>query len=431
MILVLYNLLLLLALGAATPYWLFRVLTEGKYREGFWERLGRVPAGLRAAGQGKRTIWVHAVSVGEVTAVSRLVEQLDAVAPEYRVVISTTTRTGQQLARARFGHGRCFYYPLDLPWAVRQSLRVLRPAILVLAESEFWPNMLAACRRAHVPVAVVNGRVSDRSLPRYLRLRRVWRPFLEVLTLLQAQSETDARRFIQIGVPAARVQVGGNLKFDVRPPAAAAIVDALRRNLPAGAPVLVCGSTLEGEEAILLDAWSGVLQQTPNAVTVVAPRHPERFAAVGELVARRGLSLTRRSQWMEQPGPLAPGSVFLLDSIGELAAVYGLGAVAFVGGSLVPAGGHNPLEPAQCGVAVVMGEHYENFRGSVELLRAHNAITLTSPEALEGTLRSLFSEPDRAVALGVRAKTVVERESGATGRAVKAIVELLQAKGRA
>ncbi len=431
MILFLYNFALLLVLLAGAPYWLFRVLTQSKYREGLRERVCGASKRLEATSGDERTIWVHAVSVGEVLAVSQLVEEVKALAPGYRVVISTTTRTGQALAQARFGAGRCFYFPLDLPWAVRRSLRRINPAILVLAESEFWPNLLHRCKRAGVAVVVVNARISDRSLPRYVRLKRLWRPFLDALTRVLAQSGKDAERFVQIGVPAARVEVVGNLKFDVRPPVAVKVVELLRAHLAESARVLVCGSTLEGEEAMLLDAWPAMCRDVPGAVMVLAPRHPERFARVTELLSVRNLSFVRRSEWMESPRQIMPGSVFLLDSIGELAAVYALGSVAFVGGSLVAAGGHNPLEPAQFGVATVIGEHYENFRGIVDLLRAHEAIELTAPATLGTTLASLLMQVDTADALGARARAVFEGEAGATARTVTAILQVLRKDGAA
>ena len=230
-----------------------------------------------------------------------------------------------------------------------------------------------SARASGVPVVVVNARVSDRSLPRYQRLRRRWRPFLEMLTLVLAQSAEDARRFLAIGVPEERVRVGGNLKFDVRAPRAAGVVEQLRAQLPQGAKVLVAGSTLEDEECVLLEAWPAICARMPNAVMVLAPRHPERFARVSALAGeKKGVSDASDRHGMA--GRWLPGSVFLLDSIGELGSVYGLATVAFVGGSLVPEGGHNPLEPARLGVPVVMGPHFENFREAVELLRGADAL---------------------------------------------------------
>ncbi len=406
-------------------------MAKAKYRAGLRERLGRIPPALLRHIGAKRTIWVHAVSVGEVLAVSRLVQgldaELDARAHHYGVVVSTTTYTGQQLARERFGAERCFYFPLDLPWVVRRYRRALKPAILVLAESEFWPNVLAQFHRAGLPVMVVNGRISDRSLPRYLRLRWLWRPFLRALSSVLAQSDEDAVRFVAIGVPRERVHASDNLKFDVRTPTQTAIVASLRATLPQHARVLVCGSTLEGEEALLLTAWTTVRAEAPDAVMILAPRHPERFARVAELLQQGETPWVRRSEWAQSPAPLAPGSVFLLDSIGELAAVYALGTLAFVGGSLVPAGGHNPLEPAQFGVGIVMGEHYENFRGIVKRFLEREAIRLAKPAELAAVLTHLLSDARTAELLGARALEVSENETGATERAVRGVLALLSA----
>jgi 3-deoxy-D-manno-octulosonic-acid transferase len=269
---------------------------------------------------------------------------------------------------------------------------------------------------------VVNARISDRSLPRYQRLRRWWRPFLEMLTLVLAQSAEDARRFVAIGVPESRVRVGGNLKFDARPPRSATAVDSLRAQLPSGARVLVAGSTLEDEERVLLEAWPAICARTPNAVMVLAPRHPERFAPVAALAREARMVVVERSAW--DGSMVAAGSVFLLDSIGELGSMYGLGAVAFVGGSLVPAGGHNPLEPARLAVPVVMGPHYENFRDAVELLRGADALRVVKRGDVGQVIAALLNDPD-AAAMGARGKKAFEEQAGATARAVDAVVGLL------
>ena len=286
MILLFYNLALLVVLVVGAPWWLFRMATTHKYREGLLERLGFVPSRLRkqiaGLGRERTLIWVHAVSVGEVLAVSRLVKTLDAALPDYLIAVSTTTRTGQALARERFGSNRVFYSPLDLPWAVRAYLNALQPRLLILAETEFWPNLLSGCFRCKIPVAVVNARISDRSWPRYRRLRRLWRPFLSRLGRVLAQSQTDAERLIALGCLPERVTVTGNLKFDVR---AAGEADTTRhlKKWSLGLRLIVAGSTLDGEEAALLEAWPSLLQADPKLAMVLAPRHPERFASVAAL----------------------------------------------------------------------------------------------------------------------------------------------------
>jgi 3-deoxy-D-manno-octulosonic-acid transferase len=426
--LILYSLALVLFLVLAAPWWLLRMATSGKYREGLTERLGLLPQRIREGLDGRNVVWVHAVSVGEVLAASRLIEELGArlaqssgrrATDRWHVVISTTTKTGQTLARERFGAARVFYFPLDLGWAVRAWLRTLRPRLVVLVETEFWPRMLAECRRRDIPVAVVNARISDRSWPRYRRLVGMWRRLLCDLAAVLAQSELDADRLRALG--AAKVRVIGNLKYDVRAPELSKIATTLRASIVPGVPVLVCGSTLAGEEELLLDALP------PGIVTVLAPRRPERFSEVAEILKKRGAHWMRRSGWGQAPEKLEVGTVFLLDSIGELASVYALATVAFVGGSLVPAGGHNPLEAAQFGVPVLMGPSYENFRGIVDTLRERDAIRIAQPSELKTILSAMLASPTETVAMGQRGREVFENEAGATERAVEALMELLQA----
>jgi 3-deoxy-D-manno-octulosonic-acid transferase len=425
--LILYSLALCLVLVLGSPWWLFRMATSGKYREGLTERLGFIPQRLRASCGSGPILWIHAVSVGEILAASRLITELtQRLAPSgIRVVVSTTTRTGQNLARDRFGHdqfgsARVFYFPLDFAWAVRRWLRFLHPRLLILLETEFWPRLLVECRHARIPVAVVNARISDRSWPRYRRLAFLWRRLLNSLAAVLAQTPLDAERLQFLG--AANVRVAGNLKYDIRNAEPAPIVALLREHLPPATPVLVCGSTLAGEDDLLLSAIP------PNIVTILAPRHPERFSQVAQLLRKRGGSFIRRSEWFGSPQPIVPGTVFLLDSIGELASVYALATAAFVGGSLIPAGGHNPLEPAQFGVPIAMGPYYENFRGIVDTLLQRNALRIVTPENLQLALAELLSASPATQAIGARAKEIFATESGAMQKAIDAILALLEAQ---
>lgn len=435
MILFFYNLALFVALLASAPWWLWRMATTHKYRRGMGERLGfvRVGRARREAAAGAQpalarpAIWLHAVSVGEVLAVAHLVAELDRTFPEFHILISTTTRTGQDLARSRFGADRVFYCPLDLPWAVRAYLNALQPRLLVLTETEFWPNLLHGCFRRGIPVAVVNARVSDRSWPRYRRLRWFWRPLLSRLAQVLAQSETDAMRLRALGCAPGRVTVAGNLKFDVR----AAGESEATRQLKMRAPnlrLIVAGSTLEGEESALIEAWPRLLQADPQLAMVLAPRHPERFASVAALLEKSGIPWSRRSAWRpDQFQSIAAGQIVLLDTIGELASVYSLAAIAFVGGSLVPAGGHNPLEPAQFGVPIVMGPNYANFRAITDDLLGQMALRIVTREGLAEALIDLLQDRSGAEAMGERARQVFVRQAGATARCVAALREILAA----
>jgi 3-deoxy-D-manno-octulosonic-acid transferase len=435
-----YNLALFVALVAGAPWWLWRMATTQKYREGLVQRLGRVPRGLISTSlSGERPlIWLHAVSVGEVLAVTRLVRALESALPGTLIVVSTTTRTGQALARERFESNRVFYCPLDLPWAVRAYLNALRPRMLILAETEFWPNLLHGYFRRGIPVVVVNARISNRSWPRYQRLRRLWRPLLSRLSRVLAQSQTDADRLLALGCRPDRVSVAGNLKFDVRAVQEAEATRSLR-SMAAGLRIVVAGSMLEGEESALLEAWPRLLAADSQLVLVLAPRHPERFSAVAALLEKSGLPWCKRSDWASEssdarPASIHPGTIVLLDTIGELASVYSLASVAFVGGSLVPAGGHNPLEPAQFSVPIVMGPHYANFAAIVDSLRSDDALRIAAKDELTATLIELLRDRTAAEAMGARAKEVFNRQAGATDRCVAAIRELLDStssRGRA
>lgn len=429
----LYSLGLLAAIILSSPYWLFRMTWSGRYRHGLAQRLGAIPRGLREFVGNRPTIWIHAVSVGELIAVSPLIEKLDAIEPSFAVVISTTTRTGQELAQKRFGTTRpssvrVFYYPMDFAWVVRRYLRLLRPRVLVLVESELWPRMISEACRVQVPIVVVNGRISNRSWPRYRALKMLWRPFFRRLTLVLAQSMRDAQRFAEIGVPTDRVRTAGNLKYDVRVTGESPLSRDMRAQIGKQSRILVAGSTLEGEDRLVLRAFQDLLPAFPDAVLILAPRHPERFQVVAELVARFGLPRIRKSEWVSQPKPIPPGSVFLLDSMGDLASIYSLASVAFVGGSLIPAGGHNPLEPAQFGVPIVMGPYTENFRGIVAALLEREAIRVTPPERLTEALTEMLDSPD-AGAMGARGRKVFEECAGASEVCRAAIEEILKSGG--
>jgi 3-deoxy-D-manno-octulosonic-acid transferase len=433
MVLFFYNLALMTALVAGFPWWLWKTATTQKYRAGLRQRLGGVPAWLKSMCRQKPVVWLHAVSVGEVLAVSRLVSELDKGLPGFQVLVSTTTRTGQKLAQERFGANRVFYCPLDVPWAVRAYLKAVNPRMLILAETEFWPNLLDGCFRRGIPVAVVNARISDRSWPRYRMFRRLWGPLLGKLSRVLAQSEVDAERLIAIGCQPERVTVSGNLKFDVR---AAQEAEATRqlKALGLGLRFVVAGSTLEGEEAALIETWPRLLDGDPNLALVLAPRHPERFGVVEALLERSGFAWCKRSTWKGVADnalkPLVPGKIVLLDTIGELASIYSIAVVAFVGGSLLPAGGHNPLEPAQFGVPIVMGPHYANFRAITDDLRAHNAIQIATRDELAQTLAGLLTDVTAARAIGSRARQVFEQQAGATDRTLRALEEVLAHKVR-
>jgi 3-deoxy-D-manno-octulosonic-acid transferase len=445
----LYSLLLLGVLVLGAPYWLVRMVSSsksrGRYRAGLGQRLGRVPAALRQATRRRKVVWVHAVSVGEVLAATRLVLELETALGEgWSIVVSTTTATGQALARERFGAERVFYYPLDFAWAVRGYLRALEPRLLVLMESEQWPRMLVECRRAGVPTAVANARVSDRSYARAMKVRAVWGKALRMVGLFLAQSEEDGRRLVALGARSEAVRTIGNLKYDVRAAKASRVAELIKE-AAAGRPIVVAGSTGDrlnnknlSEDEMAIQAWEGRVRRELGALLVIAPRHPERFGEVEATVME--FCFAKASDWGSEnestpPCAMKPREdgapsrleIVLLDTIGDLAAVYGAADVAFVGGSLVPRGGHNPLEPAQFGVPVVMGPSFENFRDIVTKMQEADGIRIVrDKDELETALIELLTDREAARAMGERGRRVFEAQQGATARAADALVGLVR-----
>ena len=430
MVMWVYSLALTLGLAVSAPWWGWRMATSGRYREGLAGRLGRVPREVRAACAGKRVVWVHAVSVGEVLAVARLVADLRAeLGAGWVVAVSTTTATGQKIARERLGAGRAggepgcpvFWFPLDFAFAVRACLRALHPELLVLVEGELWPRVLWECERGGVPVAVVNARVSDRSYRRTLRVRSLWLGMARRVKLWLAQGEETAERLRVLGVAPERVQVPGNLKFDLAAAESNAMAQRLR-SLRGASRIIVAGSTLEGEEQMLLSAWPAIQRGGPDIVLLLAPRHPQRFAEVAKLLRESGFPFQRCSELMNPQAELHGGTILLLDSLGDLASVYMVAQAAFIGGSLVPRGGHNPLEAARFGVPVVMGRSYENFREIVEGLKAAGGIRLIDSASLG---EALVSALRNGQGMGRNGRDFYKHQAGATRRTVAALLALL------
>lgn len=428
-----YSALLALAAVFAAPWLLVRGVRRGKYLHSFRARMGHVPEAVRsAAARGNRPIWLHAVSVGELLACQKLVTAIRERFADRPLVISTTTLTGFQTAEERMGSNperpvAVFYCPFDFVFAVRRVLRSVRPAMLIIAETEFWPNLFGETERAGVPIAVVNARVSDRSFPRYRRLRFFFRRVLDCASVLLAQSQEDARRLVEIGAPAAKVSVAGNLKYDTPPPRSLPEwLDAQLRRWSAGG-VLLAGSTAAGEDDQLLVAFAHLRLSLPSSRLIVAPRRPERFDEVFQMATSAGFRVARRSH-------LAPGveiaprtDVLLLDTIGELGAFYRFATVAFVGGSLVPHGGQNILEPAQFARPIVVGPHMHNFREMTrDFLRAGAIRQVHSGAELADVLERLFRQPEETAAMGNAAWRLLDANRGATARVVEALAGLLE-----
>jgi 3-deoxy-D-manno-octulosonic-acid transferase len=402
-----YTVALYVALLVGAPWYAIRFR---RYFPTLKDRLGYLSIPVL-----QRSIWVHAVSVGEVKAVQRLVEQLRPTRPGNLIVLSTVTPAGQELAKSIPGLAdHVFYFPLDLPGSVRRTLEHVNPELVLVAETEIWPNFLQECRRRSIPVVMVNGRISDRSYPRYRAIRRWLAPVLDNYSVLGVQTEQDRQRIEAIGATSKKVTVFGNLKYDAAP-ASKPLPDDLAALLTRDTPLWIAASTMPGEDELVLSAFAELRRQHPRLRLLIAPRHPERFNAVEQLVRTKGFNCTRRSRIA--PDGATSEDIVLLDSIGELASTFAYATAVFMGGTLAPRGGHNILEPAAFSKPIVFGPHMENFREIRDLfVEAGAAIEISDAAELAPAIAKLLAEPASAADLGARARSVVDRNNGATER---------------
>ncbi|HUY31527.1 MAG TPA: 3-deoxy-D-manno-octulosonic acid transferase [Pirellulales bacterium] len=421
----LLNLIYLLLLLLASPWLIYRALRQGKYREGFAEKLlGRVPA---RAGN-RPCVWFHAVSVGEVNLLAPLVNEIRRDRPLWECVVSTTTMTGYAVARKKYPALTVFYCPLDFSWAVRAAMRRVRPELLVLAELELWPNLVRAAGVYGARVAIVNGRLSERSHRGYRRLRALVGPILRRVDVLAAQNDEYARRFLDLSARTDAVRVTGSIKYDGaqtdrRNPATA----RLRELAGIGDDDLVflAGSTQEGEEAAALAAYLALRDEFPKLRLIIVPRHPERFAAVAQLLDRSSVAWRCRGR-LETEGSHGDARILLVDTVGELGAWWGTSAIAFVGGSLGSRGGQNMIEPAAYGAAVSFGPNTRNFRDIVAALLAHEAaVVVRDDRELTAFVRRCLADPEYARALGGAARRFVAGQLGATARTLELLAPLV------
>jgi 3-deoxy-D-manno-octulosonic-acid transferase len=422
-----YSLVTLAALLIASPYFLYQALRHKKYLGSIAQRLGYLPLSLNL--DGDESIWVHAVSVGEVLSVRPLLAQLRAEYPKLRVFLSTTTLTGQQLARRGVPDADgVFYFPFDWTFAVRRTLSVVKPRLFVMVETELWPNMLRECRRRGIKTVLVNGRLSHRSYPRYRLIRPFMTRVLGDVDRFCVQGEEAARRLRDLGADPARITITGSMKFDALDPVPAQArgrdrVVRFFRTAPSRV-VFIAGSTLRGEEEAVIRAFNRLRTGGGNPLLIVAARHPERFDEVERLCRQEGLATVRRSQLPIDAEPRVDAVV--LDTIGELAQLYEIATVVFVGGSLVPAGGHNILEPALFGKPIVVGPHMENFGEIVEAFLANNAaIQVRSSGELEDVVGELVRDPVRRASLGAAARALIDTNRGAKERTLAVIRDVV------
>jgi 3-deoxy-D-manno-octulosonic-acid transferase len=429
----LYNIGLMLATPLILAYALIRSRRKGRRREGTAERLGVYDARLLAALDGQKTVWVHAVSVGETIAVKPLLRAIKGSFPGIGIVLSNVTETGHSIAEKMAEVDHCIYFPFDYPFAVKRALGQVRPTLVVIVETEIWPNFLRVAREMGIPAVLVNGRISDRSFGRYLRLKYFFRPVLANLAAFCMQTGEDARRIVAIGADPARVHVTRNLKYDipVTPPSTEkkrALREAYK--IPDGIMIVTAGSTHAEEEEMVLSAYRHLLASGRECFLVLAPRHPERSGQVSEILRSSGLPFTQRSMLDRREGLFRQGEVLLVDAVGEMMGFYAISDLVFVGGSFVPTGGHNILEPASLGVPVLFGPHMHNFRESAALVLEYGGgFQVKDGEELTAVLQLLLDDPEKRLATGKNGMRLLLENSGATRMQMEVIRQLVKDEG--
>ena len=424
-----YSVSIVLVFAILAPYFLYQALRYRKYVRNLPQRLGYLPLSLNF--DGEDSIWIQAVSVGEVLTVRALLPQLRERYPRLRIFLSTTTMTGHHVASTKVHDvDGVFYFPVDLGFIVRRTLAVVKPRLFIMMETELWPNTLRECRRLGVKTVLVNGRISARSFPRYRLARRFFHRVLAGVDRFCMQSEESARRVIEIGARRERVSVTGSLKFDSLEIPGASVPDRGRNRVlryfrvAPDRPVIIAASTLKGEEEPVLEAFQRIRANWGNALLIIAPRKPERFVEVERLAQQPGWRVARRTELAVDAEPRV--DVVVLDTIGELAQLYQVATLVFVGGSLADAGGHNILEPAVFGKPIVFGPHMHNFAEiSRTFLENRGAVQVHSGGELETVLVELLSDPVRRASLGAAARALVEANRGARQRTMAVIAQLL------
>lgn len=425
----LYDSVLFIAAFVLIPYYLIRGLRRGKMRRGLRERLGFYPVDRLAALDGKKVIWIHAVSVGETRAAIPLVKALKRLYPDYALLLSNVTETGHQIAAEIAEVDLCLFFPFDFSRVVQRVLKRVNPALVIIVETEIWPNFVRIARGRNIPVILANGRISDRSFPRY-RLIRPWlKPILDHFSAFCMQSEQDAERIRTLGASPDKVVVTRNIKFDMAAPVPdEAMAAAIRADfhLPADHAVWVAGSTHAGEEEILGDCFRQLVQEGRKLVLVLVPRHPERCRSVADALEARELPVVWRSAIGSLHRSLRTGEILLVDTVGEMLKFYASADLVFVGGSFVRVGGHNVLEAALLKKPALFGPFTHNFKEITSLLLADRAgVRVDDERDLVGKVRTLLDDPARCAAMGARGKALLERNAGATDQTVAVVRQIL------
>ncbi len=426
---VLYSVLMVAFYAVMSPYLIYQAVRYRKYVTSLPQRLGYLPVSFNL--DGAESIWIHAVSVGEVLIARALLPELRERYPKLRLFLSTTTLTGQQIARDNLRFvDEVFYFPFDFAFIVNRILGMVKPKLFIMMETEIWPNLLRACHRDGVKTMLVNGRISSRSYPRYRLARPFFRRVLRHVERFCMQSEESARRIVDIGANRERVTVTGSLKFEsLQMPGAVSVGRGQNRvlryfRISPDRPVVVAASTLKGEEEPILEAFQRIRATMTSALLIIAPRKPERFDDVERLARRAGWNVARRTELRVDSEPRE--DVVVLDTIGELAQLFQVATAVFVGGSLVDSGGHNILEPAVFGKPIVFGPYMQNFAEIAQTFLDNGAaIQVRNGRDLEPVLLELLGDPVRRARLGAAARALVEANRGARTKTLAAIAQLL------
>jgi len=432
----LYNILFIVFFVLSAPYYFWRMRRRGNWRAGFAQRFGRFDSGLKQALTNRHVVWLHAVSVGEVNLCTQLIRALEPRVPNLKIVVSTTTTTGMAELRRRLpSHVSKIYYPVDRRKFVNRALATINPKAIILVEAEIWPNFLWRAQRLGIPVFLVNARLSDRSYPRYKKLKFLFQPLFASFTGVGAQNETDAARLREVGCRPAAVRELGNLKFDAARLDENRTLDvpAILRQLgvPADVPILVAGSTHDGEEIILAEMAKRLRVKFPKLFLIMVPRHFERCREIGQKLRARDVKLFWRSELSDKT-KLNEGDVecLLVNTTGELRFFYEPATVVFVGKSLTAIGGQNPIEPGALGKAMVFGPNMQNFTDVTRsFLASDAAVQVNDAAALEKAVAELLADEPRRAALGRNALQVVAENLGAVDRTLKMILEDLKTRG--
>jgi len=425
MVYLLYDIVVWLTALFLVPCYLLRGLLQGKVRRGLRERLGFFAA-ERFSSQPERSVyWIHAVSVGETRAAIPLIKALRKRNPEAFLVLSNVTETGHAIGLGIAEVDDCLFFPLDASWVVRRVLNRVQPDQVIIVETELWPNFIRQCHQLSIPVHLVNGRISDRSFPRYLRFKALLQPLLAQVAGFCMQSQMDADRVGQLGAPAERIRVTGNLKFDMESTLPSDLTDAQLREefrLPSSCRIVVAGSTHSGEEEQIIQVYRQLRQRHDDVMLILVPRHPERCGQVAELLTEADLAWQRRSQLGSDP--LTCGDVLLVDTIGEMLKFYQLAQVVFVGGSLVDIGGHNILEASLLRKAVLFGPHMHNFREIAAMTeRAQGGGRIQDQAGLLAELDRLLADENRCHAMGEKGWALLQKNAGATLRTLNYVMQ--------